>query len=174
VWPEVAAQLRRGVARTLDALPGSGRSGTAAGWPLAPVLAHGDFTPGQVLLGASGRAGIVDLDTLCFAEPALDVGRFLAYLQVTGIRRSRGAWPLLADLTAVFLEAYLDAYPASGGPTPPAADARRLFRERTAAYRALALARLGASACWKLKDDRLAAVVDVLDADDEWTRSVAG
>jgi hypothetical protein len=38
----------------------------------------------------------------------------------------------------------------------------------------MALARLGASACRQLKDDRLAAVIDVLDAGDEWMRSVTG
>jgi len=117
-----------------------------------------------VLLGAPGRVGLVDVDTLCVAEPALDLGRFLAYLHVTGIRRSRRAWPLLVDLTALFLDAYLDASPVTDA---------RLLRARTAAYRALALTRLGASACWQLKDDRLGAVVDVLDAGDEWMGSVA-
>ena len=126
-----------------------------------------------MLLDGSGRAGIVDVDTLCVAEPALDVGRFLAYLHVTGIRRSRAAWPVLADMTALFLESYLDARSASGDGTA-AAGARRLFLERTAAYHALALGRIGASACRQLKDDRLAAVVEVLDAGNAWMRSVAG
>jgi hypothetical protein len=156
VWPGVAARLRRAVEAVGAATPD--------GRPVAPVLAHGDFTPGQVLLGAPGRVGLVDVDTLCVAEPALDLGRFLAYLHVTGIRRSRRAWPLLVDLTALFLDAYLDASPVTDA---------RLLRARTAAYRALALTRLGASACWQLKDDRLGAVVDVLDAGDEWMGSVA-
>jgi aminoglycoside phosphotransferase (APT) family kinase protein len=156
VWPGVAARLRRTVEAVGAATP-DGRS-------VAPVLAHGDFTPGQVLLGAPGRVGLVDVDTLCVAEPALDLGRFLAYLHVTGMRRSRWAWPLLVDLTALFLDSYLDASPATDA---------RLLRARTAAYRALALTRLGVSACWQLKDDRLGAVVDVLDAGDEWMGSVA-
>jgi hypothetical protein len=146
VWPEVAARLRGG-------LP----DGDAGPWD--SVLAHGDFTPGQVLLDASGRAALVDVDTLCVAEPALDLGRFLAYLHVTGVRRSRSAMPLLAELTAVFLEAYRDA--RGGAPLPA----------RTAAHRRWALARIGASACWQLKDERLRAVLDVIDAGDEWLRS---
>jgi hypothetical protein len=174
VWPGIAARLRRGMTRTLEALPDCGGRTASADQPVAPVLAHGDFTPRQVLLDASGRAGIVDVDTLCIAEPALDLGRFLAYLHVTGVRRSRDAWPLLADLTAFFLEGYLDASRAFGGTPAPARDARPRVLARTAAYRALALARIGASACWQVKDHRLGAVLDVLDAGNEWTRSVAG
>jgi hypothetical protein len=36
------------------------------------------------------------------------------------------------------------------------------------------LGRLGASACRQLKDDRLAAVVEVLDTGREWMRSGVG
>jgi hypothetical protein len=46
--------------------------------------------------------------------------------------------------------------------------------ERVAAFHGLALGRIGASACRQLKDDRLAAVLEVLDAGSPWTRSVAG
>ena len=172
VWPEAAARLRPSVARALEGTGEHPRPSERAGWPLAPVLAHGDFTAAQVLLDGSGRAGIVDVDTLCVAEPALDVGRFLAYLHVTGTRRSRAASPVLADLTALFLEAYLDARSAAGNGT--AAADRGVFLERTAAFHALALGRIGASACRQLKDDRLAAVVEVLDAGNAWMRSVAG
>jgi hypothetical protein len=174
VWPEAAARLRPAVIRALDVTGDHRRPAASAGWPLAPVLAHGDFTAGQVLIDGSGRAGIVDVDTLCVAEAALDVGRFLAYLHVTGIRRSRAAWSVLADMTALFLEAYLDARPPSGDGTGSAPRASRLFLERTAAYHALALGRIGASACRQLKDDRLAAAVEVLDAGNAWLRSVTG
>ncbi|MDK3255747.1 phosphotransferase [Blastococcus capsensis] len=170
VWPGVAAYLRRRVVGALEAVAGNG---SATGWPVVPVLAHGDLTPGQVLLDDSGRAGIVDVDTLCVAEPALDLGRFLAYLHVAGIRRSPAAWPLLADLTGIFLTTYLDVQAPSAGAGNVAVDARRLLLARTAAYRVLALARLGASACRQLKDDRLGAATDVLDAGNDWMRSVA-
>jgi hypothetical protein len=173
VWPEVAARLRPAVTRALEVTGHRQRPGASGGWPLAPVPAHGDFTPGQVLLDGPGRAGIVDVDTLCVAEPALDVGRFLAYLHVTGIRRSQGAWSVLEDMTARFLESYLEARPPSGGGTVSAAGSRRLFLERTAAFHALALGRIGASACRQLKDARLAAVVDVLDTGSAWMRGVA-
>jgi len=170
VWPRVAGYLRRRVADVLEAIEDAPHTG----WPVVPVVAHGDLTPGQILLDSSGRPGLVDVDTLCVAEPALDLGRFLAYLHVAGVRRSARAWPLLTDLSGVFLASYLDGHVPSTAATRVAADARRLVLARTAAYRVLALARLGASACWQLKDDRLGAVVDVLDAGDDWMRSVAG
>lgn len=172
VWPEVAARLRPAVTRAIEGTEHSRRPGAPGGWPLAPVLAHGDFTPGQVLLDGPGRAALVDVDTLCLAEPALDVGRFLAYLHVAGIRRSRAAWPLMEDMTALFLEAYLAARPPSGDGS--AAGSRRSFLERTAAFHALALGRIGASACRQLKDARLAAVLDVLDQGIAWMKGVAG
>ena len=161
VWPDVASLLHQGLSR-----PGlAGRDCEAP--PV--VLAHGDWTPAQVLLDESGGAALVDVDTLCLADPALDLGRFLAYLHVAGVRRSRRAWPLLADLSATFLQAYLDAVPR-----PPAGPAERQLRERTTAYRALALARMGARASWQLKEDRLAAVLDVLHAGDRRTRGGIG
>jgi aminoglycoside phosphotransferase (APT) family kinase protein len=169
LWPEAAARLRRGAAEAWAAIGDDGADRTASGWPLAPVLSHGDLTPGQVLLDGSGFAALVDVDTLCLAEPALDVGRFLAYLHVAGRRRGAAAQPLLTGLTALFLETYLAASGVDAGPA-----ARRLFLRRTAAHQGLTLARIGASACRQLKDDRLRAVVAVQDEGDEWMRSVAG
>jgi aminoglycoside phosphotransferase (APT) family kinase protein len=171
VWPDVATRLRPAVSRAIELTDDHPDATASVGWPLAPVLAHGDFTPSQMLLDGSAGAAVVDVDTVCVAEPALDVGRFLAYLHVAA-RRSR-AEP--ADLTRLFLESYLAARAPDGGSPPHPAGARRLFLERAAAYHALALGRAGASACRQLKGDRLAAVLAVLDRDAETTwRSVAG
>ncbi|MCV2491802.1 phosphotransferase [Geodermatophilus sp. YIM 151500] len=167
VWPGPAARLRRGLDRALRAA-GDPCGPAATRGPSGSGLAHGDLTPGQVLVDGTGGAGLVDVDTLCLAEPALDLGRFLAYLQVTGVRRAPSAEPLLAELSALFVASWLgsrlDQRPAAGGTRPPAAAAVRELRTRTAAYRALALARMGASACRQLKDDRLGAVLHVLDS----------
>ena len=170
VWPRVATRLRRHVVEALGTIP---ENGLGAGWPVTSVLAHGDLTPGQVLIGPSGRPGLVDVDTLCVAEPALDLGRFLAYLHVAGVRRSPASWPMLTDLTGAFLTTYLDLYVPAAAAARPETAARRLLLTRTAAYRVLALARLGASSCRQLKDDRLGAVLDVLEGGDEWMGSVA-
>jgi hypothetical protein len=172
VWPDVAGRLRQGLDHALRApVEYTGRA--APEWPVSRGVAHGDFTPGQVLLDDNGRTALVDVDTLCLAEPALDLGRFLAYLHVAAARRSRAAWSLVGDLTALFLESYIDARAATGA-AAPGIGARRLLGARTTVFRALVLARIGASACWQLKDDRLRAVVDVMDAGNDWMRSVAG
>jgi aminoglycoside phosphotransferase (APT) family kinase protein len=171
LWGEVAERLRRGASRPSAGLVDGAGPAARDREPLAAVVAHGDLTPGQVLLDGAGGAGLVDVDTLCRGEPALDLGRFLAYLHVGIVRRSRTAEPLLAEVTRDVLEAYLDAAP--GGP-PSGGDGLRSLVARTAAYRAAALARLGASACWQLKDDRLRAVLDLLDAGDAWTERVTG
>ena len=44
---------------------------------------HGDFTPGQFLFEGT-NSGLIDLDSVCQAEPALDVAQFLTYLTVGG------------------------------------------------------------------------------------------
>jgi aminoglycoside phosphotransferase (APT) family kinase protein len=146
VWPEAARALRRGLATAPE----------AGGEASAVVVAHGDFTPGQLLFSVIG-VGIVDVDTLCCGEPALDLGRFLAYLHVCGLRHAgAAAWPLLATLGAVVLDAYAEVAPEAAP------------LDRVSAYRALALARMGVSACRQLKDGRLRAVIDALEAEDRW------
>jgi Ser/Thr protein kinase RdoA (MazF antagonist) len=166
VWPDVATRLRPAVDRAIELTDDHPDVASPAAWPLAPVLAHGDFTPSQLLLDGATGPGIVDVDTVCLAEPALDVGRFLAYLHVAA-RRARAEDS--ADLTALFLHTYLDGRGRNGRRAPHPADAHRLFLQRVAAYAALALGRAGASACRQLKGERLAAVLAVLDLDIETT-----
>lgn len=91
--------LLDGLARRVHAAP-----------PPPPVAGHGAFRSDQFLLsGAAGAAGtaaagrrmprlvMIDLDGACRAEPARDLGNFLAYLDWKAIRRP--------DLAAVVAEA---------------------------------------------------------------------
>jgi hypothetical protein len=104
--------------------------------PLPLGLAHGDFNHGQLLFDGTAGA-LLDLDTLCRAEPALDLGKFGAHLrfEVDKLRRRAGVASALDDELA---ERFLRAYVAAAG---GAADEGRL-RARTALYEALALVRL--------------------------------
>jgi aminoglycoside phosphotransferase (APT) family kinase protein len=70
--PELAGRLSRALER----------AGASAGRTSAQpaVLSHGDLTPSQLLLDGD-RVGLVDFDGVCRAEPAFDLGRFLAYLR---------------------------------------------------------------------------------------------
>jgi thiamine kinase-like enzyme len=73
-----------------------------------PAIAHGDFKLDHLWLTRSGLT-LIDLDRCCVADPALDVGKFLADLHW---------WHLIADRTGVreaqreFLDGYV-AVPSS-------------------------------------------------------------
>jgi Phosphotransferase enzyme family len=50
-----------------------------------PAVCHRDFHEGQLLLGG-GACGLLDFDTLCLADPALDIGNFSAHVRLSEIR----------------------------------------------------------------------------------------
>jgi aminoglycoside phosphotransferase (APT) family kinase protein len=84
--PELAPKVRR-VADTLCA----GLAGLPAD-TLRP--GHGSYKPSQLLV-RDGAVFLVDFDQFCLADPALDVGYFLAYLRPAGLwyhRAGRRAW----------------------------------------------------------------------------------
>ncbi len=159
-----AGGLRRGLSLVQRVSPGLGerldawlRQATdrAAGpGPLPLGFAHGDFSYTQLIFDGA-RSGLVDFDTVCQAEPALDLGQFLAYLGVAA-RKARapgGPGPRLAGpLGARFLAAYAEA---AGAPVELA--------ERAAVYEVTSLLRLALHSWQKLKRSRLEHVVDVLD-----------
>jgi hypothetical protein len=94
--------------------------------PLRPCLSHGDFKYEQLLFDGV-RSALVDFDALCQAEPALDLAKFLAHLQVEA--------PLGDDLAEEFLRAYVSA----SGDRP---EKERQLRLRTALYEAVSLLHL--------------------------------
>ncbi|MGA8044896.1 MAG: hypothetical protein WCA30_01395 [Dermatophilaceae bacterium] len=152
-WPELAARVAEHVdaaAQRLDRSP-EGR----------PVLSHGDFTPSQLLRMPRDVIGLLDLDTLRRAEPAADLGRYLAYASVR-LARSESAGladptesvgerlsPTIRDLYAVVLGAY--------GVTDDA------LTERTLAHTRLQLALLALRAARRFKDDRVRLALALLD-----------
>jgi protein tyrosine phosphatase (PTP) superfamily phosphohydrolase (DUF442 family) len=74
--------------------------------------AHGGFKASQ-LLYHDGTVSVVDFDGFCLADPALDVGYFLAYLRPGGLwygRQSMRAWfETAGDLfTTTYVHALLD------------------------------------------------------------------
>jgi Phosphotransferase enzyme family len=111
-------------------------------------LAHGDLTPSQLLFDGR-RVGILDFDKLCQAEPALDLGRFLAYLRFALTKRGARS---TENLAARFIESYGD----QGGQPAPAA--------RVNAYEICSLVRMAARSWLQLKPARLAVVCAVLES----------
>jgi hypothetical protein len=120
---------------------------------LGICLCHGDFKHNQVL-GEGLGATLVDFDTACRAEPALDLGQFLAYLRLKAAEL--GAEDAAERLAARFITAYAAAANLTS------AQADRLAA-RTAAFEALSLVGRAVHSWHKFKPDRLAAVINVLD-----------
>jgi aminoglycoside phosphotransferase (APT) family kinase protein len=146
LWPEVAAE----VARCLDAAP----------WdvPEAPelVLSHGDFTPSQVLLLDGRSPAVVDLDTLCWADPAQDLGRYLGQIVLLTAKAGDPAPGdtvecLAAELVGGYVEASTRQTPA-----PPAP-------ERIAFFMSTTLARAALNSCRQLKSHRLELALSLLE-----------
>lgn len=119
---------------------------------------HGDFTAGQFLFGPQG-SGLIDFDSVCQAEPALDVAQFLTYLTVGGQKSKRTpeeTQALFDDLRERFLAAYL----AAGGPQAP--DPAQL-RARVALYGQVSLLRRMIRSWQKMKPGRIGGALEMLD-----------
>jgi len=68
--------------------------------------AHGSYKPSQLLF-RSGKVFLVDFDQFCAADPALDVGYFLAYLRPPGMWYHRaGTRSWFEQAAATFQQAY--------------------------------------------------------------------
>lgn len=55
---------------------------------VAPRPCHRDFHEGQILIHGD-RAGVLDFDTYCRSDPALDTGNLIAHLRMRGLRENR-------------------------------------------------------------------------------------
>jgi hypothetical protein len=129
------------------------RGAATAGLPLCQ--SHGDFTYTQLLFDGP-RSGLVDFDTFCQAEPAFDLGRFLAYLRFAETK-ARGGLAVMdrVELIEQLAERFTSAYTRAGGDTAAL--------ERVDAYEALSLIRQAAHSWQNLKGTRLDHVLTVLD-----------
>lgn len=150
----VAPRLATLLGQWGDAAEREGR-GTA----LPARLAHGDFTHSQILFDGNS-VGVVDFDTVAMAEPALDLGRFCAYLRyaIRKAERSMGAATssqLGDDLGDRLVSTYAAAVPSSF-------DAAAL-RDRVRAYEFVTLLQMAAKSWWQLKPARTANVLNVLE-----------
>jgi aminoglycoside phosphotransferase (APT) family kinase protein len=122
-------------------------------------FAHGDLTPAQVLFDGP-LSGLVDLDTACQAEPALDLGQFVGYLDLM-LRKAQWATDRSPGGEAVgahFLDAYLD----SGARAGLHIDHDQLL-DRVSAYRTVTLTRVALRSWLQLKPARLRQALSLLD-----------
>jgi Phosphotransferase enzyme family len=156
--PELAPDVRRvtgALTATLAALPTD---------TLRP--GHGSYKGSQLLV-RDGSVFLVDFDQFCLADPALDVGYFLAYLRPAGFwyrRAGRRAWfDAAAD---VFLSTYLHRLAERGEP----AATRAGIAARAPVFEAALLLKIAARRANRLHSPRPGEVAAVLD---EVSRSLA-
>jgi aminoglycoside phosphotransferase (APT) family kinase protein len=117
--------------------------------PLSPCFNHGDFTYGQLLFDGA-NSGLVDFDSVCQAEPALDLAQFLTYLRIASLKSklSPAATRALMDrLNDQFLQTYVDM---TGGQT---GELEQLV-PRVAIYTAFSLVRRTLRSWQKFKPSR--------------------
>jgi hypothetical protein len=120
-------------------------------------FSHGDFSYTQLIF--EGRqTGLVDFDTVCQAEPALDLGQFLAYVRMAVQKARKSAAP--SGLTEQLCEQFFQSYIAAYGDQPVDA---ALLRTRMPVYELISLLRLALHSWQKLKGGRLEFVLTILE-----------
>jgi hypothetical protein len=115
-------------------------------------LVHGSFKPSQLLFGEDARVVVIDLDHCSLADPALDLGYFMAYLRPAaswhGNARAR-AWYETAAIR--FRRAYVAAMGAAAG--MPQREAERTLA-RAAIYEAALLLKIATRRVHRLNSPR--------------------
>jgi ABC-type multidrug transport system fused ATPase/permease subunit len=121
-------------------------------------FSHGDFTHGQLIFDGP-TAGLVDFDSVCQAEPALDLGQFLAYLRLADKKKDQSSDPtgeLIEQLSARFMETYL----AATGERVEDADRLRV---RVSVYKVISMLRRTMRSWQKLKGSRTESALAILE-----------
>ena len=150
VFPELGTQVKSWINQTVE---------FAQAYPAMPLcFSHGDFTYTQLIF--DGKAGgLVDFDTICQAEPAQDLGHYLAYQRLNIIKDQDPNSPFAPEaierLCTLFLDTYIDvskAWIADEG----------LLRGRVAIYELISLVRLTLHSWEKMKGSRLKQTIPLL------------
>ena len=151
VFPEVGAQVKSWIDQTVE---------FAQAYRAMPAcFSHGDFTYTQLIFDGK-NGGLVDFDTMCQAEPAQDLGHYLAYQRLNIIKDQDPNFPFAQEaiehLCAVFLDTYIDVskawIPDEG-----------LLRGRVAIYELISLIRLTLHSWEKMKGSRLKQTMTLLE-----------
>jgi ABC-type multidrug transport system fused ATPase/permease subunit/aminoglycoside phosphotransferase (APT) family kinase protein len=146
--PGVAAALHRGSETIAEA---------AQREPLPLLIAHGDFTPKEVLVDGP-ISGVFDLDTACVAEPALDLGHFVAHLALVATRESARVEHGRADRGGVLQRLFLSEYLRARPDLDPDA-----VLDRVSAYRVLTVLEVAVRSWHQLKPERLELAMSLLE-----------
>jgi hypothetical protein len=119
--------------------------------PAAYRVAHGGFKASQLLLH-SHSVFVVDFDGVCLADPALDVGYFLAYLRPSGLWYKRaGMRQWFEGAAEIFRREYRQAMLAAG----VTADEIDGILARTSLYEAALIFKIAARRANRLNSPRV-------------------
>jgi hypothetical protein len=133
---------------------------TLAGLPADTLRpGHGSYKSSQLMV-RDGAVFLVDFDQFCLADPALDVGYFLAYLRPAGLwyrRAGRRAW--FAAAAGTFLSSYLARLAERGESAATCAG----IAGRAPAFEAALLLKIAARRANRLHSPRPGEVAAVLD-----------
>ena len=136
--------------------------------PLPLCFSHGDFRYTQ--LSSDGEYnGLVDFDTVCQAEPALDLGQFLAYQRLTVLKDQNPEHPFPADATDALCNVFLDTYINE---TRGWLEDEGSLRARVSAYELITLIRFAAHSWFKLKGSRLELSLNLLEERIQWLKQL--
>ena len=161
VLPELGAQVRSWIDQTVE---------FAQAYPAMPVhFSHGDFTYTQLIFDGK-EGGLVDFDTMCQAEPAQDLGHYLAYQRLNIIKDQDPNFPFAPEtiehLCAVFLDTYIDT-------AKDWIPDEELLRGRVAIYELISLIRLTLHSWEKMKGSRLKQSMALLEERIECQRQIS-
>jgi thiamine kinase-like enzyme len=160
-FPELRAQIESWINETVA---------FSEAYPTMPLcFSHGDFTYTQLIFdGRNG--GLVDFDSICQAEPAQDLGHYLAYLRLNIIKNQDPDIPIAPEaierLCSLFLETYI------GASRDRIAD-EGLLRGRVAIYELISLIRLTLHSWEKMKGSRLKQTIILLEERVESQRQIS-
>ena len=143
VLPELGAQVKSWIGQTVE---------FAQAYPAMPTrFSHGDFTYTQLIFDGK-NGGLVDFDTMCQAEPAQDLGHYLAYQRLNIIKDQDPNFPFPQETIEHFCAIFLDTYIQVAKAWIPD---EALLRGRVAIYELISLIRLTLHSWEKMKGSRL-------------------
>jgi hypothetical protein len=160
VSPELGAQVKSWIDQTVE---------FARAYPAMPLcFSHGDFTYTQLIFDGK-EGGLVDFDTMGQAEPAQDLGHYLAYQRLNIIKDQDPNAPFAPEaierLCNLFLDTYIDVskdwIPDEGQ-----------LRGRVAIYELISLIRLTLHSWEKMKGSRLKQTIPLLEERIECQRQI--
>jgi phosphotransferase family enzyme len=128
--------------------------------PLGLCFSHGDFKYTQLIF--DGRhPGLVDFDTVCQAEPALDLGHFSAYLWLATLKALKAKTQEGDEFCEGLCAQFLDAYVGAGGGD---AVSRNELAARVRVYELVSLLRLAYHAWQRFKPVRFGYLMAIIEA----------